>query len=678
MLTTNPDSFTGGTGNDTFLGAAGSTDTFSIIDTLDGGGGTDTANIVVDDDTALAVGTVKNIENFFIRNVDTGADGLTVNFASIDGEAQAWNDRSTDSVTFNNLATGTTVGVKGDGNINVAATSFSMATAANPVSIAIADGVKGGATITNASNAATGATISSSGAASTVGAIQLSAGATVTATTIAAAGGLTTGNITGHKADATMTITGAGKASIGTLEAAVDTVDASGNEGGVTLVLDAEFDTKFTGGKGADSVTTGGAVLTTGSVNAGDGTDTLIVANTTDITAATGAKYTNFETLQANNGTAVNLDHVAGITAVRINDGAGTTSVTNLTAAQAGAITAVAGNANGAITIGVKGAATVGQIDTVKITADDGATTTSTVALGTPVIADVENLELTAVDNITVAGLTDAESLNSIKLLGAGTIGLTSGAITPEANTVVDGSAATGVLTIDFGGVTGAATTAASSFIGGSKGDTITTTGGAADLVNGKAGIDTITVTKDIASSGFATVQSEAIVSADSDLITDFVSTENKFDFNGTLANGTGAGAGIAATEVASAATIAAALATGDAANDIVFIATTDLTGAQETALDAAVTGGMTAAEADAVIAALVGTGGALNGAIANLDTVLGVADSVLFQFSTDSDTMLVRVTNTDVSGTNTLTASEVQLVGVFAATTDLVAGDFV
>ena len=266
--------------------------------------------------------------------------------------------------------------------------------------------------------------------------------------------------------------------------------------------------------------------------------------------------------------------------------------------------------------------------------------------------------------------------------MGAGTIGLTSGDITVEPNTVIDGSAATGVLTLDFGGIANATADAESamSITGGSKGDTITTSGAAADLVNGKAGIDSITVTDDGVGgqTAFATVQSEAIVSADSDLITGFVSTQNKFDFNGTLANGTGAGAGIAATEVASAATIAAALATGDAANDIVFIATTDLTGAQETALDAAVAGGMTAAEADAVIAALVGTGGALNGAIANLDTVLGVADSVLFQFSTDTDTMLVRVTNTDVSGTNTLTASEVQLVGVFAATTDLVAGDFV
>ena len=108
------------------------------------------------------------------------------------------------------------------------------------------------------------------------------------------------------------------------------------------------------------------------------------------------------------------------------------------------------------------------------------------------------------------------------------------------------------------------------------------------------------------------------------------------------------------------------------------FIATTDLTGAQETAADATVAGGMTAAEATALEEALVGTGGALNGAIANLDTVLGTSDAVLFQFSTNTDTFVLRVTNSDQSTTNTLTADEIELVGVFAATVDLVAGDYI
>ena len=235
-------------------------------------------------------------------------------------------------------------------------------------------------------------------------------------------------------------------------------------------------------------------------------------------------------------------------------------------------------------------------------------------------------------------------------------------------NTVINGSAATGALTLDFSG----ATTNPMRITGGTAADIITTSA-SADVINGGNGIDAIIIT-----AGNADVQSDAIASANADDITGFVSGTNDFDYNGALSNGSGAGAGIAATEVASAANIAAALATADAENDIVFIATTDLTGDQETAADAAVAGTMTSAEATALEEALVGTGGALNGAIANLDTVLGASDAVLFQFSTNTDTFIIRVTNTDRTVTNTLTAAEIELVGVFTATTDLVAADYI
>lgn len=685
-LTTGVDLINGTAANDTVSGAvidtSGTSSTLSPFDTVDLGAGTDTLNVTVVGTAAAGTGfngaAISNTENFFVRDLNTGG-ASTYDFAAISGEAQVWNDRSTQAVTFSNLGTGTTVGVKGDGATTVGATTFKMATATDAVSIAINGGVKGGNAITNAAGStATGATIASTGAANTVGAITLSAGATVAASTVNAASDLTTGNITGHKADATMTVTGAGKASLGTLEAAVDTVDASANTGGLTLALDAEGDTKVTGGAGADSITTG-AVLTTGSVDAGAGSDTLVVSNSAHISATVGGKYTNFETLQVNNGVSVDLDDLTGITAVKINDGAGNTGVTDLSAAQAGAVTVVAATAGG-ITIGVKGASTVGQIDTVKLTADDGVATTSTIALGNPTLTGVEKLELTAVDNVTVTALTNAEALNSITLNGAGTQSITSGDIDVDINTVVDGSAATGALTLDFGGVANAVADDenAMRITGGSKGDTITTSGAANDIVNGKGGIDTIDVTDDgVNVTNFATVQSEAIASVDADLVSGFVSTQNKFDFDGMLSNGTGAGNGIAAAEVSSGASISAALGTAGAANDIVFIATTDLTGNQETALDAAVAGGMTAAEADAVEAAFVGAGGALNGTIANLDSVLGAGDSALFQFSTDTDTVVFRVTNTDTSTADTLTVDEVELVGVFSGTTDLVAADY-
>ena len=333
---------------------------------------------------------------------------------------------------------------------------------------------------------------------------------TVTSATIDAAADLTATGIAGFKADASLTVKGAASSvSIGTMQTELDTIDASGmTAGGVTVTLDAEKDTKFIGGDGSDIVTTGGvsyAEADKASINAGDGTDRLVVANSTDLDAAAeGAKFTNFEVLQVQNGVNVDLDFISGITGVRLNDAAGNTGFTDLSAAQAANITIVAADNNdtdtdgsgsdtdddGELSIGVKGAGTVGQIDTVKLTIDDGAAATSTANLGTPTMANVENLEINAVDNVTVTALTGAPQLTSITLTGAGTQNIDTGAVDFALNTKIDGSTATGVLTIDLTGAD-AGDTSGVAILGGSKGDTLTG-GGQADVITGGAGDDTI------------------------------------------------------------------------------------------------------------------------------------------------------------------------------------------
>lgn len=703
VLTASADNVTGSTGNDTVTavvdGTTATNTTFSAADQINGSTGTDTLNITLQGGATANVpaASVTGVETVSVRNVSAGA--TIVAASGFVGATEFVNDRSTAVVEFTNIGTADLT-IKGNNVATNAATDFTSGASSvtDALVINLKDGVTAGA-ITNQTTAgvadangdwtsvtinSTGGTATAATAANTVGALGLSGGATLQSLTINASTSLTTGAITGWDTTGAttankglITITGAGAVNIGALNAAVEDVVASANSGGVTLTASTQTDFTFVGSTGNDRVTTAAALATGGSIAAGAGTgDRLIVANSAHVTSTNGSQYSGFEQLQVANGVTVDMDDLSAnntITSVRLTTGG---VVNDMTAAQAAAITVTTGG--NSATLAVKGADTVGQIDTVKIEASDGLAAVNTINLATPVLASIENLELVATDNISVAALTSATALSSIKLSGAGTISLTSGAITPVVNSVVDGSAATGALTIDYSGVVGAGTTSATSFKGGSGNDTITTTGGAADLVNGGAGIDSITVTKDGASSGFADVQSDAVKSVDADLVTGFVSTENDFDYNGALSNGTGAGAGIAATEVASAATIAAALATGDAANDIVFIATTDLTGDQETAIDAAVAGGMTAVEAAAIVNALVATGGALNGAIAGLDTLLGTSDAVLFQFSTDTDTIVVRVTNTDTSTANTLTADEVQLIGVFAATTDLVAGDYI
>ena len=82
------------------------------------------------------------------------------------------------------------------------------------------------------------------------------------------------------------------------------------------MALDAETDTTVTGSSGNDTISTG-AALTTGSVNAGAGTDRLIVGTTAHLNSATLAgKYTNFETLEITNGVAIDPDLLISITAV--------------------------------------------------------------------------------------------------------------------------------------------------------------------------------------------------------------------------------------------------------------------------------------------------------------------------------------------------------------------------
>jgi hypothetical protein len=704
-LTTGADNLTGTSGDDTFVGeitaSTATTNTVGSADEIAGGAGTDTLQISVSEIAGasnLAAITSTAVEKISVRNVDATPDQITVSGLNFAGATEFVADRSTAAIVFNDIGTAdlTIAGNDAVTNGNVTFNGSQTASVTDALTVNVQGGVNAGVIVSNDANDdwtavtinSTGGTATATTNANVLTSMDLAGGDTMQSLTINATSSLTTGAITGWDTTGAttankglITITGAGAVNVGTLDAAVEDVVATDNSGGVTLTANTQLDFTFAGSSGNDRVTTGAVLGSSGSVDAAGGTgDRLIVANSTHVTETVGARYSNFEVLQVANGVTVDLDHLSAnntISAIRLTDGG---VVNDLSATQAANVTVTAGG--NSPTIAVKGAGTVGQIDTVKITADDGASATSTIGLSTPVIADVEKLELTAVDNITVAALTSAEALNSITLDGAGTIGITSGDIVVEANTVVDGSAATGALTLDFGGIANATADAenAMSIIGGSAGDTITTSGAAADLVNGKGGIDSITITDDGVGgqTAFADVQSDAITSADADLITGFVTAQNDFDYNGALSNGTGAGAGIAAGEIASAASVAAALATADAANDIVFFVTGATDGTTDAAVDAFVAGA-SATTATAIETALLGTGGTLNGTIVGLDTTLGTSDAVLFVFS-DAGTghsLALRVTNADQSTTNTLTADEIEVIGVFNTAT-LVAGDII
>lgn len=694
-LTTSADNLKGTGGNDTFVAvtdkATGTNTTLSAADEINGGDGTaDKLAITIQGTTAdpVPAATSTNVEIVSVRNVSTAASSLVA--SGFDGATEFVNDRSTADMTFTGIG-GTALTVVGNDVVTNADTTATGGTGTTVLNIKGGVGA-GDIKVTGSGVSTTAVTINTSGgtattttAANQVGTLTFDGGTVDTITINAATSFATTAAIAGwdstgsDAAKGKLVITGAGSVTLTGTDANVETVDASGSTATVTMTASTQTDFNYTGSTGADRLTTAATLAAPGVVSAGDGTDRLIVTEGAHIDATSGKLYSGFEEVEV--GTAASAAGVTlsmltlastnTITAVRANAAAQAVTINSLSAAQAGAITVTGGGH--ALTLGVSGASTVGQIDTVNLASSSSTTARDVGAVG---LAGVEKL---ITSNITITALTSATALDSIVISGGAAQSITSGAITPNVNTVVDGSAATGVLTLNFSGVA-VADTNPMLIKGGAGADLITSSGETDDLINGGAGIDTITVTDGgNGATKWADVQIDAITSLDGDVVVGFVTAENDFDYNGALSNGTGTGPGISGTEIAAAAaTAAAALITADAANDILFpISTSIAASATATAITTFI-GAKTAANADLVEAAIVTAGQALGGTIANLDTVLGTGDAVLFQFTDGTNTSFFRVTNTDTTVANTLTANEVELVAVFSGTAAIAAGDIV
>ena len=665
----------------TFSGAAGNLPTGAIT----------TANVVGVTGTSTAVtvaaADISGIETLTVTNTGGAA---TLDATTYRGVTNFVSNVSTGANTFNDIGTAD-VTVVGDDivtNGNVSFRSSDLASVTDALTLTVRGGVNAGdITSTDANDDWTSVTLNSTGgtatattAANVVGALDLGGGDKIQTVTINAEDSLTMTSLVGFDTTTDgvankgrIVVTGDSQVTFGTLDAAVESLNASASTGSIRFTASSQTDFQFVGGAGDDRVTTGAVLSTTdaapGSINAGSGSaDRLILADSNHVTTTVGVKYAGFEQLQVANGVTVDMDHLATnntIDTIRLTTGG---AVNDMTAAQALSVTVTAGGNNPTLT--VKNGTTLGNVDTVKITASDELAGTATIALGTPVLTGVEKLQLVATDNITIGALTGATSLDSITITGSKTVGITSGITLGNANQLIDASAATGVQTINIAGAT-----AAVRVLGGAAADVITTGAGLGDVINGGGGIDSITVTT-ATGTAYVDIQSTAIAHADTDQVDGFISTQDDFDYNGALSNGTKTNSsGVASTEIVSATTIANALATAGAGDDLVFLATTDLTtAAVETALDA-VEAETTVATLDAAVAALVAND---LGSIAGLDAVLGANDFVLFQIDTDTASFVLRINNYNTTVANTLTADEIKIVGVFDTGTDLVAADYI
>jgi hypothetical protein len=591
-LTTGVDTLSGGAKNDTFTALqddnTASANTLGAADVLDGGAGTDTLNITIDASgagVALPAANITNIENIFARNVS--GQTYTLNASNITGEQQIWADRSTSQVDITNISTGTTLGIKGDGSSTNGAVNATFGATTTSATMAVDGDTTGGAvTIAGASLATL--TINSTGGTNVLG--SLATPATLKTLNINATTSLDLGTgLTGFVADATVTVTGAGAVDLGSgaIDSDVDVIDASGNSGGVTVFVDTELTDKFTGSSGNDSVTVGNMTYvasSTGFINAGAGTDNLILTNANVVsTAASGAKISNFEAVTVVGALTIDLDNLAANNTIGaatiLADGNNAVSISNLSAAAAGAVTIIDGGTGvlGNVTLAPKGASTVGQLDTVKVSLVDS-TPGDLIDVDNFVIADVETLEIVAATNgQSVISALAHQDWSKLNISGSGPLSVTSAAGAANVNTAVDASSASGALVLNFG----ASTTNGIAITGGSSTDTITGTaqadiikGGAGnDSITGGDGADTLTGGDGVDTFSFAAGASAgANGAAVADVITDFVAGTDKLQFTGVadVVSGQQTAVQTAVTALAAGSTdaqIAEAMATANTTN---------------------------------------------------------------------------------------------------------------
>lgn len=471
--------------------------------------------------------------------MSSNAAASVYDFAAIQGETEVTANSSSHAVSFTNLATGTVVGVKGDGINTTGAVTFSMAKGTDAVALAL-NGVKGSSVAATVAGKATSATITTAGAASTTGTITLSdettaasAGATIKDVTINANADLTIG-AAGGGADLigfdvttgvtnTITVTGsASKVVLNDVAAAVDVIDASAFTGGVTA--DASFATlsSFKGGVGADNLTVN-LLTAAGTVALGAGDDVFnaaagVVKSTNSIDGGAGIDTFGLKAVDASNlGQFSNFEiaNVDGLAASTYDLAllASKNSITKLTAGTAASAAAatvekiaagvgldvVGANAVSNLTLKVANAAT-GASDSFGINfnvAADAAGAVLTPNLSAT-INDVETINIVSgggalnTNSFTLASA--ANSLSSatnkvtqtINVSGADQLTLNVAGSAVD-KVVVDGSAATGKLL-----VTGGLTTTV--IKGGSADDTITLANTATTITTG-AGKDVVNVT---------------------------------------------------------------------------------------------------------------------------------------------------------------------------------------
>lgn len=596
-LTSGVDNVTGTANNDTINATPGdngsgvaNVETLNAFDTIDGGAGTDTLNDFLVGATSTAAATVTNVENYVV-NGDGAITSDVQGWTGLQNVTVAASTGALDIDTKSNVTNVTTKGDSGADNVHVqdngaagtdtlatvkvedttgtvtvvsdVLTSLTLDNTGTGAALVTAaagtrdlmltvDGV-GTQTVTDAT--ATGLTIKSSGNATTA---LTTVAAAATAVTIDADETLGIAALTTNVAK-TVTVTGDSVATVtAATVGALTTIDTSGATGGLTWTPALGTGVTYTGGAGKDTIASMGATTkantlgggddsvtltvaalgTGGSIDAGDGTDTLGLTAANAATASAGTTFegtvSNFEKVSigavaADAGVTTvdmaNLDDInhiisAGLTG---NDGGDSLVLNNVTTG--GTFELIGDNTAGedGTTINVSGAAvnasdtftvhlntgttagvivgddiTIADVETVNISTQDGETSTTAVAASihtaTLVATSATTVNVSGNNglNLTNTGNTKIETFDASGI-AADTAADTAAnlAVTFVSDNVttavsITGGAGDDTLTAD------AASTKVNTISGGAGDDNIT--GGAgADVLTGGAGADTLT-----------------------------------------------------------------------------------------------------------------------------------------------------------------------------------------
>lgn len=457
--------------------------------------------------SAISFGTNTGLDIVNLSNI-SGSDVL-VSASATPGATTFRSNLSTKSLAFNDLTQGSTAYLKGNGTLANGGLTAGYVSTATSGAVVLEGGTTAGA-INIIGAGLTSQTITSTGASNKVGTVTGAASAT--STTIAATTNFEASSLA--NTGATLTVTGAGSAKLGdAIPGTVKTLNAAANSGGVTAVLNTDVAITVTGGTGNDTFTAG-AVLTTGSVNAGVGTDDELIVDTNVSyinTATLAAKYTNFEVL--NFGGTYDMSLLPGITAVKLS---AASAVTNLTATQAANITTTSdtvatqslalANANGTtdvVSINLGSGGTGGGKSTDITDTTNGLTVNGFETINLK--ANPQSLAAVGNDRTSLIGIISASTATAINLTGTA-FDISNGATTKA--TAINASALTG-----DGGTTNKGLTLAgsliadSSVVGSGLVDTFTI-GAISSAYNGRAGSDVFNITQAVlnTSTAFTTI----------------------------------------------------------------------------------------------------------------------------------------------------------------------------